>query len=570
MADDKENAALAETKKNNYRGWKAMPYVIGNETFEKLGTIGTSANLLVYLTTVFHMNSIAAATLVTVFTGTTNLSPLLGAFLSDTYFGRYVTLGFASVSSFTGMLILTLTAAVSELHPARCHGGGEVCEGPTAGQLAVLLASFLFLVVGAGGIRPCNLAFGADQFDPGTDAGRRGINSFFNWYYFTFTTAMMISSTVIIYVQSNVSWALGLAIPTLLMAFSCACFFLGSRIYVKILPEGSPLTSIAQVLVAAFRKRALPLPAATDALYDPPHLSSLVAKLPHTDQFRFLDKAAILTPSDAIHQNLPAANGWRLCSVQQVEQVKCIVRIIPVWSTIIVFEIALVQQSTYTVFQALQSDRRLNGTNFQIPAATFSVFTMATITIWIPIYDRLVVPWLRRLTGKEGGITLLQRMGIGFPLATAAMVVAGLVEERRRSSASHMSSFWLIPQLVLMGLGEAMALIGQVEFCYKQFPENMRSLAGGTLFLGLACSNYLSSLLITVIHRTTGGRGRANWLAGDLDQGRLDLFYYLIAGMGALNFVFFVVCARWYRYKSSEKEQELATQRAVQDTKSCV
>lgn len=79
----------------------------GNETFEKLGTIGTSANLLVYLVTVFHMNSVSAATLVTVFMGTTNLSPLVGAFLSDTYFGRYATLGFASVSSLTVGAVVT-------------------------------------------------------------------------------------------------------------------------------------------------------------------------------------------------------------------------------------------------------------------------------------------------------------------------------------------------------------------------------------------------------------------------------------------------------------------------------
>ncbi|RRT71002.1 hypothetical protein BHE74_00008464 [Ensete ventricosum] len=72
----------------------------GNETFEKLGTLGTSANLLVYLTTVFHMKSVAAATLVTVFNGTTSLTPLLGAFLADTYLGRYATLGAASVASF--------------------------------------------------------------------------------------------------------------------------------------------------------------------------------------------------------------------------------------------------------------------------------------------------------------------------------------------------------------------------------------------------------------------------------------------------------------------------------------
>ncbi|MCL7044803.1 hypothetical protein MKW94_023401, partial [Papaver nudicaule] len=90
-----------EPKKVNYRGVKAMPFIIGNETFEKLGTIGTSSNLTVYLTTVFNMKNVSAATLMSVFSGTTNLATLVGAFLSDAYFGRYKTLGFSCISSFT-------------------------------------------------------------------------------------------------------------------------------------------------------------------------------------------------------------------------------------------------------------------------------------------------------------------------------------------------------------------------------------------------------------------------------------------------------------------------------------
>lgn len=71
----------------------------GNETFEKLGTIGLQSNLLVYLTTVFNMNHISAATIVNIFNGTANFATLIGAFLCDTYFGRYKTLGFATVAS---------------------------------------------------------------------------------------------------------------------------------------------------------------------------------------------------------------------------------------------------------------------------------------------------------------------------------------------------------------------------------------------------------------------------------------------------------------------------------------
>ncbi|CAB4311322.1 unnamed protein product [Prunus armeniaca] len=501
----------------NYRGWKAMPFVIGNETFEKLGAIGTLSNLLVYLISVFNMKKITAATMLIIFNGTTNFATLLGAFVSDTYFGRYKTLGFSSFASFLGLLLIDLTVVFKKLHPPHCKAEeGEICKGPTAGQMAFLLTGFALLVVGAAGIRPCNLAFGADQFNPKTESGKRGINSFFNWYFFTFTFAQMVALTLIVYVQSKISWALGFGIPPILMLISCALFFMGSKMYVKVKATGSPITSLAQVIVVAIKKRHL--------------------KLSEPEQPWFC--MFIYMPPNSINSKLPYTN----------------------------------QLQTYVVFQAIQSDRRLGNTNFDIPPASYSVFLMLSMTIWIPIYDQLVVPFLQRLTGKEGGITLLQRIGIGTFLTVICMIVSAFVEERRRTIAltkpipgpkgaiSSMSGFWLIPQLSIAGLAEAFTTVGQIEFYYKQFPENMRSIAGSLFFCGIAGSSYLSSLLIAVVHRTTEGAATGNWLPEDLNKGRLDYFYYLIAALGAINLGYFLVCANWYKYKGTENNNALGVE----------
>ncbi|XP_008807861.3 protein NRT1/ PTR FAMILY 2.11-like [Phoenix dactylifera] len=564
--EESENGTAVEPQVK-YRGWKAMPYVIGNETFEKLGSIGIASNLLVYLTTIFHLKSVTAATTLNVFNGTTNLATVIGAFIADSNLGRYTTLGFACIASLMGMLVVTLTAAISELHPAPCTQG-EPCTGPTTLQLAILLVGFAFLVIGAGGIRPCNLSFGADQFDPNTGAGKKGINSFFNWYYFTFTLAVAVSSTIIIYIQSEVSWAWGFAIPTVLMFLACAFFYSGSKIYVKVKPEGSPFTSIAQVLVVAFRKRGLKLPAEPEkSLFNPPHASSLVSKLPYTNQFNFLDKASIVSHTDEVGPNGFASNPWRLCSIQQVEEVKCVLRVIPIWSTAIIYYVAFSQQSTYIILQALQSDRHLWRGGFEIPAASFTIFPMLALAIWIPLYDRVIVSKLEKFTGKEGGITLLQRMGIGIIFSVVAMIISAVIEDQRRKYAlrlptvgimagggggaavSSMSSLWLIAPLMLLGLSEAFNMVSQLEFYYKQFPENMRSVAGSLLFCGIAIASYLSGLLVTIVHNTTGAYGKENWLAEDLNKGRLDLFYILIAVIGVINFFLFLAFAKWYRYK---------------------
>ncbi|XP_057416179.1 protein NRT1/ PTR FAMILY 2.9-like [Lotus japonicus] len=564
--EDNEKGVVNNDSKINYRGWKVMPFIIGNETFEKLGTIGTLANLLVYLTTVFNMSSITATNIINVFNGSANLATLPGAFLTDTYFGRYKTLGFCTFASFLGLLIIQLTALIKSMHPPHCENESTTCIGPSTGQMAFLLIGFGFLIVGAAGIRPCNLAFGADQFNPNTESGKKGINSFFNWYFFTFTFAQMVSLSLIVYIQADVSWALGLGIPAALMLFSCIVYFLGSRYYVKIKATGSPVTSMVQVVVVAVKKRSLNLPEfpLDSSLFTYMSSQSINSKLPHTSQFRFLDKAAIITSKDQINPDGSASDPWKLCSMQQVEEMKCLLRVIPIWISGMLYYIAIIQQSTMLVFQALQSDRRVFNTNFKIPAASYTIFTMLSLSIWLPIYDRIIVPSLRKLTGKEGGITLLQRMGIGMFLSVLCMLVSSVVENQRRTMAltkpvvgweprkgaiSSMSGLWLVPQLALAGLSDAFTLVGQVEFFYKQFPENMRSLAGSLFFCGLAGSSYLSSLLISIIHRVTEKSASGNWLPQDLNKGRLDYFYYIITGLQVVNFGYFILCAKWYKYK---------------------
>ncbi|OMO77415.1 Proton-dependent oligopeptide transporter family [Corchorus olitorius] len=382
------------------------------------------------------------------------------------------------------MVVLTLTAAIHKLHPPKCPSSNSgTCVEPVTGQLAFLYFAFGLLVIGAGGIRPCNLAFGADQFDPRTESGQKGINSFFNCNYFTFTLGVMVSITLIVYIQSSLGWAIGLGIHVALMLFSCILFFMGSRLYVKVKPEGSPLTSVAQVLLAAARKRHLKLPTNNDELkayfnYMPQ--SSINSKLPYTDQF----------------------------SIQQVEEVKCLVRVILIWASSTVFLTAiLIQQNTYLVFQALQYDRRLGSGDDRFKT-------------------HRKTRWWNHIASKNKDRDFVSLI---------AMLVFGLVEGHRRHLAltrptvgtaangvaiSSMSAFCLVPQLVLTGISKGLGCIALNEFYYKQFPENMRSIVGSFFFLGLARSSYLNGFLVSIVHRLTSTTdGVGDWLADDLNKG---------------------------------------------------
>lgn len=189
------------------------------------------------------------------------------------------------------MVTLTLIAWNPKLHPPPCNPTQlqtHMCVGPTTSQLGLLILALGFLSIGTGGIRPCSLPFGVDQFDPTTDEGRKGINSFFNWYYTTFTVVLIIALTVVVYIQDNISWVWGFGIPTSFMVGSIVLFFFGTRLYVYVKPEGSVFSGIAQVLVAAYKKRKIRFLAGEEegVFYDPPLAGTIVTKLPLTYQFR--------------------------------------------------------------------------------------------------------------------------------------------------------------------------------------------------------------------------------------------------------------------------------------------
>ncbi|KAH7570169.1 hypothetical protein ACOSQ2_018464 [Xanthoceras sorbifolium] len=563
------SGVLSESKTTPQKksgGWKAMPYILGNETFERLGTIGLVANMMVYLMREYHYTQVSAVNILNIWSGVSNFAPLVGAFVSDKYLGRFKTIAFASIFSILGMVTVTLTAWLPQLHPPKCHVQQQPygqCRPATEAQIGVLLMGLVLLSVGSGGIRPCSIPFGVDQFDPTTEEGVKGINSYFNWYYTTFTVVILLTQTVVVYLQDSVSWVIGFGIPTVLMAGSLVLFLLGTKIYVYVKPEGSIFSGIAQVFVAVYKKRHLKLPDedgdanVNGVYYDPPLKGTTVlSKLPFTNQFRFLNKAAMIVDNELKPDGTPI-NHWRLCTIQQVEEVKCLIRIIPVWASGIISLISMTQQGTFTVSQAMKMDRHL-GPKFQIPPASVGVISMITIGIWLPIYDRLIVPALRKITKHEGGITLLQRMGIGIIFSILSMIVAGLVEKERRAAANSnpnplgiapMSVMWLAPQLILMGFCEAFNIIGQIEFFNSQFPDHMRSIANSILSISFAVASYLNTLVVAIVHGVTGSHDHPDWLTNNINAGRVDYFYYLIAGMGVLNSIYFLYCAKRYRYK---------------------
>ncbi|KAJ8749068.1 hypothetical protein K2173_013675 [Erythroxylum novogranatense] len=535
--------------------WKACFFIVGYEVFERLAYYGIATNLFIYLTTRLHEGTVTASNNVTNWLGTVWMLPILGAYVAEAHFGRYWTFISASAIYLAGMCLLTLSVSVAVLRPPSCHNHikDRVDCGKTASSFkkGIYYTALYIVAIGTGGTKPNISTLGADQFDDFEPKERFQKLSFFNWWMFSIVFGTLFSNTILVYIQDNVGWPVGYALPTLGLAISIIVFLVGTPLYRHKLPAGSPFTRISQVLAASFRKWKVKVPD------DPKELHELSweeisrsgkFRIDHTPSLRFFDKAAVKTGS---------GSPWILCPVTQVEETKQMVKMLPILIATCIPSTMLAQVHTLFIKQGTTLDRSM-GPHFSIPAASLTAFVTIFMMISVVLYDLFFVPFVRRYTKNPRGITLLQRMGIGIVLQIIVMITACLTEKKRLSAAKEhntpkggtvpLSIFILLPQFALMGIADSFVEVAKIEFFYDQAPEGMKSLGTSYFTSSLGIGNFLSSFLLTTVSDITNKHGHGGWISDNLNQSHLDKYYAFYAILSFINFLFFLVVAWFFVY----------------------
>lgn len=526
-------------------GWITFPFIIASSVGLTLAFGGWTNNLIVYLIKEFDVESIDAAQISNLVNGAGSLIPVLAAIIADSFLGCFSTIWISSIISLLGTILLALTATVDSLSPKPCEVGSTSCTPKPKVQYVVLYAAIVLATLGSGGTRSTLSTIGADQLaDKPKDQG-----IFFNWFFFFWYSASVIASTAIVYVEDNVSWKAGFFICAASNIVALLIFLMGSRFYTKFKPEGSPFTSLARVVVASIIKRQVPLPSTAQDFFQgcnvaPPKSLAVVP----SNTFRFLNRAAIISEGD-VKADGSASNRWRLCSVQQVEDFKALIKILPLWSTSFFLGTTIGVQLSFSVLQALAMDRHV-GPHFQIPAGSVLVFVLISTALFLALFDKFVLPMWKNLTGKS--LTPLQRIGIGHVLNFLSMVVSALVESKRLNVAKSnegsnivaMSVLWLVPQLALNGIAEAFHYPGQVSLYYQEFPITLKNMATAMISVLVGIAFYLATALIDVVRKTS------KWLPSNINDGRLDNVYWILVVGGVVNFGYYVTCAWYYKYQN--------------------
>ncbi|CAH8388193.1 unnamed protein product [Eruca vesicaria subsp. sativa] len=548
---------------NEHGGMRAALFVLGLQAFEIMAIAAVGNNLITYVINEMHFPLSKAANIVTNFVGTIFIFGLLGGYLSDAFLGSFWTILIFGFVELSGFILLSVQAHLPQLKPPKCNPlmGQSSCEEAEGFKATFFFMALYLVALGSGCVKPNMIAHGADQFSQSHPTQSKRLSSYFIAAYFAFSMGELIALTLLVWVQTHSGMDIGFGVSAAAMTMGLISLVSGTMFFRNKRPRRSIFTPIAQVVVAAISKRKLVAPSDPRMLHGGHHASNDVvpssSTIPHTPRLRFLDKACI-----KVQETNTTESPWKLCTVTQVEQVKTLISLVPIFASTIVFNTILAQLQTFSVQQGSSMNTSLSN-SFNIPPASLQAIPYIMLIFLVPLYDSLFVPFARKFTGHSSGIPPLTRIGIGLFLSTFSMVSAALLEKKRRESSvldgRILSIFWITPQFLIFGVSEMFTAVGLIEFFYKQSAKGMESFLMALTYCSYSFGFYLSSVLVSVVNKITSTSVNSKgWLGdNDLNKDRLDLFYWLLAVLSLLNFLSYLFWSRWNIKSSSSNNSNV-------------
>ncbi|KAL9152989.1 hypothetical protein ABFS82_10G019200 [Erythranthe guttata] len=513
--------------------------------------------MMSYLTNVWKIGFTHAAAIVNIFWGIVYLSPFVLSFVANTFTGNYWMLLLSSFSCSAGLGILTMsTPPVLANSMGNCSEYRPECIGE--GQKVLFYTAMPLIAFGMGGHFTCWNIFMVEQSD-GAEYIIIDKRTFVGISAFTVVTFVAVLGLP--YVKP---WSLRFGIPAICTLFATLLFLSGSCSYKYVKPTGSPYTMFFQVFAAVVCKLFYSFPADDTELYEARNVQ--LHRVSHTSSLRWLDKAAIVIPTQTLDEQ-----WWRLCRVTRVEETKAVVRTIPVWLTFILCGVVSATPLTYFVAQLDHMNPKVGRVKVHIV-----VFIMPYI-IFVNVCGRCY----RKVTKSFSGSRLQMSSFVGIItsmiIGILCFITAAKVESRRLGVVrSHglvdkpdetvpMNMFWLLPQFLLAGIFEGILKKSVVLFFKDNIPVFMEKFLPhlvdcvyGVGFMG----NILS---VHVLGKISERGGKMNWFQLDINQSRVDKYYWTLSWLMAVNLVMFVVAAISYCVKELDvKKEQAAAAAAVQ------
>ncbi|KAF9438976.1 peptide transporter ptr2 [Entomortierella beljakovae] len=384
------------------------------------------------------------------------LTPIFGAIIADQYLGKYKAICVFCGIYMTGLLVLVLTSI------------------PTAilnnAALPGLIIAMIIIGLGTGGIKSNVSPMVAEQYR-GTKnkvktlkSGERVIvdpsvtvQSIFNWFYWSINLGSL-SAIITTNVEKYYAFWLAYLIPLIVFNGAILALYIGRNKVHKTPPRGS-------VLLEAFRIFGIAIK----------NGRSLEAAKPSVIQTRDPNaNMASYTWDDLFVDELRLA--LKACSI------------------FCFFPFYWVIYNQITSNLTSQAGTMLL---YGLPNDVINNIDPIVLIIFIPIFDKIIYPTLRRFNFEPKPVT---RICMGFFCAAIAMAWTAIVQHKiyitgpnyectlcdENQTPNNVSIAWQVPSYFFIAISEIFASITGLEFAFTNAPASMKSVVM-SIFLFMNC-----------------------------------------------------------------------------------
>jgi POT family proton-dependent oligopeptide transporter len=409
-----------------------VKYIVGNEACERFSFYGMGSVLVVYMADRLLYTNQEAKEGYHLFLMLTYLTPLLGGWLADRYWGRYRTILWISFFYVLGHLTLAFW---------------ETRAG--------LVAGLALITLGSGGIKPSVSAFVGDQFTPDQASLMQRV---YGWFYWVVNLGSVSARLLIPWLLRRYGPTVAFAVPGIAMALATWVFWAGTRHYVRAPPSGPNPHGFLDVVWHAVRRLGT-----------------------HREGQGWLDTALERHPPEAVE-------GAR--AVLRIMGVFGAVSVF--WALFDQTGSSWVLQGKQLA--GTVGPFALGGAivgPFELDAAQLQALNPFLVMALVPLFAWVIFPALAR---RGVSLAPLSKMTAGMFLTVLSFVAAAVVQ--LRVDGGHPPGLlWQFPQYLLLTTAEVLVSVTGLEFSYTQAPRAMRSTIMSIWFLTVFLGNLLTFLV---------------------------------------------------------------------------
>ncbi|KAK2970376.1 hypothetical protein RJ640_002464, partial [Escallonia rubra] len=374
----------------------------------------------------------------------------------------------------------------------------------------------------------------------------------------------VIGSFALPYLTRMMGWSKQLEFTAILMGTSLIPALLATLFYTPVKASGSPLSHVSRVLLSALLKMnraskdddSLACNCGSNGIHQHPRSLLIQGNKTHdpdrpdpirlTSDLRCLHEAA--APEPAIDLR---SQGWRLCTLQQVEETKLVLRMVPLTMTFFMYGMVKAVGKTYFIEQGSNLDSKL-GTIDKLPIQVFVLMSYATSKVVSKVYDMTLG---KRIRAANKRVPDAIKIGFGMAVSVFCCLIASFVETKRLaviSKEENMTVFWLTPQFLLLGAMDGLARDGIEGFFSHQGPPWLKTYAAAFAEFVTGFGTMLSVAFFLLAKKVESHVGLSE---KSIDTGGLNHFYAGLAVLAAINFAFYVFVTWRYSYKATKPDE---------------